>query len=71
MNNLTSSFDKFIQNEWVEAPEMHLLKIKNKQKNYAQEQFGNEFSNNQEEENYYNDYIKNNVEFSSNWFDCF
>ena len=71
LNNLASPFDKFIQNEWVETSEMHLLKIKNKQTNNAQEQFDNEFNNNQEEENYYNNYNENKVEFSNNWFDYF
>ena len=66
-----SPFDKFIQNEWVETSEMHLLKIKNKQMNNAQEQFDNEFKNNQEEENFYNNYNENKVEFSNNWFDYF
>ena len=70
LKNLASPFDKFIQNEWVETPEMHLLKIKNKEMNdNMQEQLDNEFMNNQEEGNIANYEI--NEEFSNNWFEFF
>ena len=68
LNNLASPFEKFIQNEWVETSEMHLLKIKNKEINYNLEEFENEFAN-QEDQNYYDE--ENKVEFSNNWFDYF
>ena len=64
LKNLASPFDKFIQNEWVETSEMHLLRIKNKQDFNIQEQ--NEFINNEEDK-----YNENKVEFSNNWFDYF
>ena len=71
LNNLASPFEKFIQNEWVETSEMHLLRIKNKNKNinYIQEQYESEFINNQEDQKYYDE--ENNVEFSNHWFDYF
>ena len=76
LNNLASPFEKFIQNEWVETSEMHLLNIKNKEMDNIQEQFENEDNNhqynNKEEGNYYNDdENKNKIEFSKNWFDYF
>ena len=70
LNNLASPFDKFIKNEWVETAEMHLLKMKEKQKNdYLLEQFENEYINNQEDGSNMNYEI--NEEFSNNWFDYF
>ena len=70
LKNLASPFDKFIQNEWVETTEMHLLKIKNKEKNEnMQEQFENDYINNQEDGSNINYEI--NEEFSNNWFEFF
>jgi cGMP-dependent protein kinase len=70
LKNLASPFDKFIQNEWVETTEMHLLKIKNKEKiEYMQEQFENDYINNQEDGSNINYEI--NEEFSNNWFEFF
>ena len=76
LNNLASPFEKFIQNEWVETSEMHLLNIKNKEMDNMQDQFENEDNNhqynNKEGGNYYNDdENENKIEFSKNWFDYF
>ena len=76
LNNLASPFEKFIQNEWVETSEMHLLNIKNKEMDNIQEQFENEDNNhqynNKEGGNYYNDdENENKIEFSKKWFDYF
>ena len=70
LKNLASPFDKFIKNEWVETTEMHLLKMKEKQKNgNLLEQFDNENTNNQEDGS--NNNYEINEEFSNNWFDYF
>ena len=67
LKNLASPFEKFIQNEWVETSEMHLLKIKNKQiDNNMEEEFQKEFINNESDMNNEND-----VEFSNNWYEYF
>ena len=67
LKNLASPFEKFIQNEWVETSEMHLLKIKNKQiDNNMEEEFQKKFINNESDMNNEND-----VEFSNNWYEYF
>ena len=72
LKNLASPFDKFIQNEWVETSEMHLLKIRNKNKKNddMQEQLDFGFkNNNRKEEGELNN--ENKEEFGNNWFDYF